>query len=144
VRRLLFIAAALLVCAGAANPLHAQWQATTAQLTGVVMDSQEAVLPGVTVTINNAATGYTRSAVSNAEGIYSLSLVPPGTYDLTAELSGFTTAKRTLILTVGATISANVVMQVGAVSKTVQGDQTIASRRDERNGADHDGRRGCN
>ena len=56
--------------------------------------------------------------MSNAEGFFSLSLVPPGTYDLGGELAGFTTAKRRLIPTVGATVTANTTMQVGAVTDT--------------------------
>jgi hypothetical protein len=119
VRRLLSFAAALLVCAGMSISAHAQSQATTAQITGVVTDTQEAVLPGATITITSAETGYTRSAVTNADGFYSLSLVPPGTYDLSVELSGFTTAKRSIILTVGATVTANTTLQVGPVTETV-------------------------
>jgi hypothetical protein len=87
VRRLLCFAAALLVCALAAISAHAQSQATTAQITGVVTDTQGGVLPGATVTITSPQTGYTRTAVSNAEGFFSLSLVPPGTYDLGVELA---------------------------------------------------------
>ena len=71
-RRLISIAAALFVCAGAAIPAHAQSQATTAQITGVVTDTQGGVLPGATVTITSPETGYTRTAVSNAEGFFSL------------------------------------------------------------------------
>jgi outer membrane receptor for ferrienterochelin and colicin len=117
--RRLFCFAALLVCALAAIPAHAQSQATTAQITGVVTDTQGGVLPGATVTITSTETGYTRTVVSNADGFFLLSLVPPGTYDLSVELAGFTTSKRSLILTVGATVTANTAMQVGAVTETV-------------------------
>ena len=118
-RRLLCSAAALLVCALAAISAHAQSQATTAQVTGVVTDTQ-GVFSLVPPSPSRAPRpGYTRTAVSNAEGFFSLSLVPPGTYDLGVELAGFTTAKRSLILTVGATVTANTTMQVGAVTETV-------------------------
>ena len=40
-------------------------------------------------TARNAQTGFTRSDVSDAEGIYRLNALRVGTYDLTAELSGF-------------------------------------------------------
>ncbi len=118
-RTLLRCTAAVLACVLGAIPAHAQSQATTAQVTGVVTDAQGGVLPGATATITNDDTGYTRSAVSNAEGFFTLSLVPPGTYDLAVELSGFTTAKRRIILTVGATLTANTTMQIGGVAETV-------------------------
>ncbi len=118
-RRLISIAAALFVCAGAAIPAHAQSQATAAQVNGVVSDSQGAVLPGATITITSEETGYSRTAVTNADGFYALSLVPPGTYDLGVALSGFTAEKRTIILTVGATLTANATLQIGAVTETV-------------------------
>lgn len=118
-RRLLSIAAALFVCAGAAIPAHAQSQATTAQVNGVVSDSQGAVVPGATITVTSQETGYSRTAVTNAGGFYTLSLVPPGTYELGIELSGFTAEKRTIILTVGATLTANATLQIGAVAETV-------------------------
>ena len=46
----------------------AQSQATTAEINGRVVDTQEGVLPGVTVTATNPETGYTRTAVTNEEG----------------------------------------------------------------------------
>ena len=52
-------AAWLLVCLAAA-PAHAQSQATTAQITGQVTDTQGGVLPGVTVTVTNPETAFTR------------------------------------------------------------------------------------
>ena len=45
--------------------------------------------PGVTVTAKSAATGFTRTEVTDAEGVYRLNALPVGTYDLKAELSGF-------------------------------------------------------
>jgi hypothetical protein len=61
VRRLISIAAALFVSAGRRIPAHAQSQATTAQVNGVVSDSQGAVLPGATITITSEETGYSRT-----------------------------------------------------------------------------------
>ena len=81
-RRHLFGAAVilLLTCASAFA------QQTTGNITGRVVDEQGAAVPGATVTAKSASTGFTRTEVSDAEGIYRLSALPVGIYDVTAEL----------------------------------------------------------
>ena len=61
---------------------------------GRVVDAQGGVLPGVTVTARNEATGYVRTAVTNDEGLFTLPLLPPGTYEVSMELAGFATGQR--------------------------------------------------
>ena len=68
-----------------------QRQTTTATLSGVVHDPTGAVLPQVKITLKNSARGTTRSTVTDNEGRYNLSSVEPGTYELRAERSGFST-----------------------------------------------------
>ncbi|HEY7189575.1 MAG TPA: carboxypeptidase regulatory-like domain-containing protein [Vicinamibacterales bacterium] len=97
----------------------AQSQATTAEINGRVTDSQSGVLPGVTVTARNTATGYSRTIVTNEEGVYLLSLLPPGSYELDFELAGFSTVKRTVPLTVGAVSTVNATMNVGVIQENV-------------------------
>ena len=117
-RRLLtFIAACSIWLA--AVPAFAQSQATTAEINGRVTDSQGGVLPGATVTVTSSDTGYTRSVVTNAEGLYTIPLLPPGTYDMVSELTGFAPTRRTLVLNVGATQTINAQLQVGGVQETV-------------------------
>ena len=67
--------------------------AQEATLTGTVTDSTGAVLPGVTVTAVNQATGNTFNAVTDETGTYRLR-VRVGAYAITAELQGFTTVTR--------------------------------------------------
>ena len=97
----------------------AQSQATTAEVNGTVADAQGGVLPGVTVTVVSPDTGYTLDAVTNSEGAFVLPLLPPGPYNLTAELQGFAAFKRALRLTVGAAITINPTMQVAGVQEAV-------------------------
>jgi len=97
----------------------AQSQATTAEINGRVEDAQGGVLPGVTITAKNRDTAYTRSVVTNAEGLYVLPLLPPGAYDVTYELQGFSTVARQVPLTVGATVTINTILQVTAVTETI-------------------------
>ena len=111
-------AAWLLVCLAAA-PAHAQSQATTAQITGQVTDTQGGVLPGVTVTVTNPETGLARSAVTSAEGFYTVPLLPPGSYQVTFELAGFSTGKGSAVATVGSLVTLNHQMQIGGLQETV-------------------------
>ena len=67
---------------------------TRFDLSGIVTDGTGGVLPGVTVSLKNADTGFTRSTVTDAGGRYSFNAVPPtGKWTLTAELPGFRDAE---------------------------------------------------
>src|SRR5438034_8079430 len=76
----------LLVSLGAA-PLGAQQ--STSEVRGRVLDAQQAVLPGATVIVTNQETGTFRQTVSNNDGTYFISALPPGSYTLTVELPSF-------------------------------------------------------
>ncbi len=58
-------------------------------LSGTVIDPTGAVVPGVSVTLENVSTGAVRTVESDAAGRYALLQVPPGTYKVTAKVSGF-------------------------------------------------------
>ena len=64
-------------------------QISNSDITGTVADATKAVLPGVTVTATNNATGVSVSNVSNEAGAYTILSIIPGTYKVTAELPGF-------------------------------------------------------
>ncbi len=72
-------------------PALGQSQSTTADLAGTITDQTGALLPGVDVSARNQDTGFQRVAVSDDTGTYRLPLLPPGEYELRAELAGFTT-----------------------------------------------------
>ena len=61
-------------------------QVTTADVVGRVTDSSGAVLPGVTIVIENLGTGATRSSVSSDTGDYVFNLLPSGRYSVRFEL----------------------------------------------------------
>ena len=114
VRRLVGFFVVLLL----ATPLYAQ-QGTT-ELRGRVQDAQGGILPGVTVTVRNQATGMFRETVSGADGSFIASGLTPGTYELVAELQGFKKFNRKdLMLEVGKTASVEVKMEVGGIEQTV-------------------------
>ena len=58
------------------------WAQATAELAGRVTDESGAVLPGVSVTVTQTDTGFTRTTVTDGEGGYSLPNLPTGPYRL--------------------------------------------------------------
>src|SRR5262245_197303 len=63
-------------------------QETTGTITGELVDTQNAVLPGVTVTITNSQSGRVTTVMTDGAGKYRAS-VDPGHYRVAFELSGF-------------------------------------------------------
>src|SRR5436309_11965610 len=113
------IALAIAFTVGAlAAPLSAQTSLAT--LRGKVLDEQGGVLPGATVVARQIETNTTRTGVTNETGQFYLPSLPAGAYELTVELQGFSTAKRSLTLRVGQEATADVSLSVGTVAETVQ------------------------
>ncbi|MBS1834934.1 MAG: carboxypeptidase regulatory-like domain-containing protein, partial [Acidobacteria bacterium] len=101
---------------------------TLGDISGEVKDPSGAILPGVTVTITNAATNASRSTVSNDSGLYTFPALQPGLYNITAELKGFKKYSQNGIeLQVQANLRLDIPMSVGDVSEilevTAQGAQ---------------------
>jgi hypothetical protein len=95
-------------------------QAGTASLRGTVTDDQGGALPGATVTASSSATGAARTTVTDAGGTYQLLALPPGTYDVKVELSGFRTAVRQQVtLAVDSSSKLDMTLQIGSLSETV-------------------------
>ena len=111
VRRLAFLCAVL--------ALPATAFAQEAVLTGTITDSTGAVLPGVTVTAVNEASGNNYEAVTDARGVYRIP-VRVGGYKVTANLAGFGDVMRTGVqLLVGQTITLNLQMAPSTLQETV-------------------------
>src|ERR1041385_4062599 len=69
------------------SPVFAQ--AASASISGTITDAQGGVLPGVTLTVQNAESGVFRTSVTEADGKYRVAGLNPGRYNLTTELPGF-------------------------------------------------------
>ena len=99
-----------------AAPLHAQ----DATVIGTIADGTGAVLPGVSVTATDVATGRVFFDVTSAEGEYRLVGVPAGTYRLQAELPGFaTTVIEALELLVDQNATVSLTMSLATVEETI-------------------------
>jgi hypothetical protein len=95
-------------------------QDTTGNITGTVTDASGAVMPGVTVTAASPILQGTQTAVTNPRGQYRVPSLPPGTYKLTFELSGFATMVRQgIAISIGFTANVDVQMALQGVSETV-------------------------
>ena len=105
-----------------ATSLFAQ---ATSTFNGRVLDQGDAVLPGVTLTATNIATGVTRTTVTNAEGVYSMPGLEPGMYKIETDLAGFTPSVRNNVqLTINATLSVDFKLALAGLqeSLTVTGE----------------------
>ena len=102
-------------------PSHARaQQITTAVVQGDVRDSTGALLPGVTVEVQNLDTNLVRSQVTETNGRFVFLQLPPGRYQATFSLAGFATFQQQGIsLTVGQTLNLNPRLSVSAVKETV-------------------------
>jgi outer membrane receptor protein involved in Fe transport len=105
---------------GTGLPPHAAAQSATGSIDGQVVDQSGAVLPGATVTITQPATGATRSIAADEQGLFRAPLLPPGTYDIVAELSGFTARRHSgMTLTIGQTLTLRIEMSLASVAENV-------------------------
>lgn len=90
------------------------------KLTGTVADDSGELLPGATVEITGPSIMGTRSVVTSAKGSFIFLNVSPGTFKLTASLSGFKTyVQENIILGAGSTVEIKVVMEIGAIEEEV-------------------------
>src|SRR2546426_6128656 len=91
-----------------------------ATITGRVTDPDGLAMPGVTVSATNPRTNEVATAVTSAEGLYSLPFLRPGLYTISAELQGFRKyAQDAVPLEVGQTMALNITLQLGSVAETV-------------------------
>ena len=87
---------------------------------GSLTDETQLAVPGAQVTLRNDATGVSVTRVTGPEGRYLFDYVDPGTYTLTAELSGFATVvQRNVLVQARGDVTADVTMKVAALSETV-------------------------
>ena len=123
-----FAAACGLVLFGAA----AAAQDDAGSIWGVVADELGGLLPGVTVTARQAATGLVRSAVTGDVGSYEIARLPAGDYEVTAVLPGFRGAA-TVAAVAGAetivdfTLSLAPMAETVTVTRTQQGLDDVAN-----------------
>ena len=109
----------VLLVGGVFSP-EALAQGGNGSLRGTARDAQGGALPGVTVTATSPALITPSLTVSDAAGNYRSVNLPPGTYTLTAELSGFSIFRREgIVLRAGANFQVDIAMALGTLSETI-------------------------
>ena len=93
-RRLRFLLIGSLLMAFLASASSRTWaqSATTGALRGTVLDAEGAAVPNVLVTLVNTRTRQTQTTMTDANGLYGFSLLPPSTYDVLFSAQGFKNA----------------------------------------------------
>lgn len=94
--------------------------ASTGAIAGTVTDASGAVITKANVTATSLETGQTRTAATDANGLYKFSLLPPGNYSLKFSASGFKTAEvPSVTVNVTETVEADRSLEVGAQNQEV-------------------------
>src|SRR5581483_9711388 len=100
-------------------------QSATTSLRGTVTDPNGAVVVGASVRISDPATGLSRQTTTSSQGEYQFLELPPATYQLTVQASGFATTKTTGVqLLVRTPATLNVSLQISASMETVEVNAT--------------------
>ena len=102
-------------------PIPVAAQEQTGSIQGELKDAQGAVMPGVTVETKSRNQVSVNTTVTDTEGRYRFPALPPGVYDVTATLAGFTSSKVTDVqLALGQVLKIDLTLAIASVSETVQ------------------------
>src|SRR5215475_2407668 len=113
------VAAAVLVALAVAGGAFAQGS-STASVSGVVVDTDGAVIPGADVSVKNDRTGETFTTVSSAQGVFSVPALITGTYSVTVSLTGFkTVVLNNVIVNAGVPANVRATLALGGLSEEV-------------------------
>src|SRR6266536_272061 len=105
-------------------------QSASATLSGTVADENGAVVPSANVMVINVATGLQRNVTTNDQGGYTFPLLPPGTYQVTAQRDGFSPVRvENVVLNVGDQKALNISLKAGDVNATVTVDSNAEAIR---------------
>ena len=94
---------------------------TTGSVTGTVADTQGGVVSGATVKISSPALGIDQDVTTNASGYFQFLLLPPGSYTLDVQASGFSAFRRQgIVVEADRSESIPVSLAIGQVNETIE------------------------
>jgi hypothetical protein len=103
-----------------ATVVRAQGVGSSGEVSGTVYDQFGAVLPKVTISVVDTQTGLTRKAVTDGAGQYRVVGLPPSTYDVRAEVSGFATeVRKGVSVAIGQTLVSDFRMKPAQVATVI-------------------------
>ena len=91
-----------------------------AEVTGRVFDASGAIVPGAIVKLLETDSGRVHTLTTSPDGGFNLAALPAGRYQIQASMPGFRTAARSFSLEKSSRADLSVVLEVGAVSETVE------------------------
>jgi hypothetical protein len=105
----------------AASVAQAQGVGTSGDITGTVVDSVGAVLPGVTISVVDTQTGQKRTVATDGAGQYRVTGLSPSTYEVSAALSGFATdLRKSVPVAIGQTVISDFRMKPAKVATVLE------------------------
>src|SRR5207248_6476965 len=123
------------VCCSLLLVLSAAAQVQNGQFSGTVTDPSGAAVAGAKVTVSNAATNVTATQVTNGSGAYTIKELPPGTYSVSVEASGFRTfTNKGVTINAGTISRVDAKLQVGQAKEVVEvsGEASIVNTDDSK------------
>jgi len=101
-------------------PVSWAQESASSGIVGQVTDSTRGALPGATVTVTNTGTNAQRTTVTDSEGRFTIPNLPPATYQIRVELSGFQVAElNDVTLRNGEIVRPNVVLGLASVAENI-------------------------
>lgn len=110
----------LAIAADTDSPLFAQTTVATGSIVGTVSDSSKAFISGGKITITNTATAHAIEVTTNSYGAFDSGALIPGDYKAVVSAKGFGSARSTVTVLVGNTITLNVTLQIGEGKEVVE------------------------
>src|SRR5947209_2674953 len=112
----------LLLCLVFATAVvHAQGVGSSGDIRGVVTDPAGAVIPKATIVAEDTEKGIRRTSVTDDNGQYEFTGLPPGTYRVTAKISGFQTEiLKDVTVSVGQTLLLDIGMKISSGTEVIE------------------------
>jgi len=115
----LLLVCGLVVALIGSQMVSAQTQAT-GTIEGLIRDERGAVITGAKVSARHLGTNALREVLTDASGRYRIVFLPPGSYEVTAEMPGFATVTQSgITVLVGGTATVDLTLKVAPVAETV-------------------------
>jgi hypothetical protein len=115
----LLIISTIVICLPLLRVIEAQ--NPTATLSGTITDQNESVVPGVRIAVINLEQGFKREVISDEQGGFVVSFLPPGNYIVKAEHEGFApTEIRDITLNVNDRVRLNIQLKIGIIGQSIE------------------------
>lgn len=118
-RRLFVGLFALLVLLSIGSSRTIAQTTTTGEISGVVSDPSNAVVPDASVTLKDNTKGSTQDTKTNKDGVYHFYLLAPGPYTVSATATGFKTVSRHISVALGQVVDGNIQLSMGSSAMSV-------------------------